>query len=78
MQRSLPKLGGALVVMTLGFAPVGYTPANGLQISEAACQSGTCCPETKSWCIIGDYARPDRYASLTGGSCGGDVIAPGG
>jgi len=40
-----------------------------LEVSEAECQDGTCCPEPKSTCIVGGYERADKYYKSSG-SCG--------
>lgn len=66
MRRTI--LGGLAVGAALLLAPVGVSSA-GLGMAQAACQSGTCCREDGSTCVIGDIQRPDRYALLQGGPC---------
>jgi hypothetical protein len=56
------RVGGSLALISL-------TPA------EARCQSGTCCPEPRSTCVIGEWVRPGKFAKLSGGSCASQVDA---
>ncbi len=51
-------------------APVTLAPGGGVQPARAECQTGTCCPEDGSWCIIGDTQREDYYHKASG-SCTG-------
>lgn len=58
-----------LAVTALVAAPFSLTPDGRVAASAATCQDGTCCPELKSTCIIGDWKIADKYALTSGGSC---------
>ncbi len=63
--RKLRKALLVVVVASAGPAPVSQ---RGIAPSELQCQSGTCCEELKSLCIIGSWVLPHRYAKAEG-SC---------
>jgi hypothetical protein len=70
LPRRALALAGALTTLVGGsLALISLTPV------EASCQSGTCCPEPKSTCVIGEWVRPGKFAKLSGGSCASPVDA---
>ena len=62
LRKALP-----LSVVLVSAAPLTASE-DGVVLSTADCQSGTCCPEPKSTCIIGSWIRPDKYLKVEG-SC---------
>ena len=66
LRRALCALPGALALAAL---PASYAPGPGLRPAAAECQTGTCCAEPGSTCIIGSWLRPDKYAKLDGTAC---------
>jgi hypothetical protein len=66
-------------LFALTAAPIGFTQDKGLGAAEACAQSGTCCSEWGSTCIIGSYVRENAYYKAEG-SCyssgGGDTKDP--
>ena len=58
----------ACPVAVLALAPVAFTPERGVVENQACAQSGTCCPEPGSTCVIGDFSRADAYYKPSG-SC---------
>lgn len=67
--RSLRWLLGGMIVSLGTAAPVRWSPSNGL-IPAQACADGTCCPETKSYCITNSLVIPNYYLKAGGGPCG--------
>lgn len=59
----------AIAFLALSLAVPTVTAVFALTSTEASCQSGTCCPEPKSTCVIGEWVRNDKYAKLAGGQC---------
>lgn len=53
-------------------APVSFS-GEGLAVTAAVCQDGTCCPDPKSTCVVGDRVRTGKYYKSEG-SC--TEIAP--
>lgn len=51
-----------LLAGTVGAAasPVTFD-SSGFRVQEAACQSGTCCSEEKSTCVVGTTAEANYY-----------------
>lgn len=56
------------IAAMLGFAPVSFSSAEGLEENTACAQSGTCCAEAGSTCVIGSYVRDNAYFK-SDGSC---------
>jgi hypothetical protein len=56
-------------------APVSISP-RGVVAAETQCQSGTCCEEPKSLCIIGSWALLHKYAKAEGSCAQVPPIAP--
>lgn len=52
-------------------APVTITDRGALAPRTAECQTGTCCPEDKSTCVIGS-AKVTGYYQKASGSCGNE------
>lgn len=63
--RKLRKVFLAVVIAGAGPAPIS---GRGIAPAEVACQSGTCCEEPKSLCIIGSWMLLHKYAKAEG-SC---------
>jgi hypothetical protein len=58
------------ILLTAGvaaLAPVSVS-FHGVHLQTAACQSGTCCPEERTMCIVGTSEVPDHYFKSSG-SC---------
>jgi hypothetical protein len=55
------------VAGTATLAPLSVSP-RGVRLQVAACQSGTCCPEDRTMCIVGTSEVPDHYFKSSG-SC---------
>jgi hypothetical protein len=53
----------------LAFAPLAFSPRHGARQAAACAQSGTCCRELGSTCVINSLATLDAYYSRT--SCSG-------
>lgn len=49
-------------------APVTVSVQEGVKAQAAACQNGTCCPEDKATCVIGDH-QVGGYYHKASGSC---------
>jgi hypothetical protein len=49
-------------------APVTVSVQRGVQAQAAECQSGTCCPEDKVICVVGN-AQAGGYYHKASGSC---------
>lgn len=60
----LGLVSGAFVTAS---APVTIS-VDGVEPQAAECQTGTCCPEDKSTCVIGDHQIGDYYHKAEG-SC---------
>lgn len=73
MKRPHRRLCLGVAAVACAVVPASYTPESGLQAATASCQSGTCCPEPGSLCVIGDWIRKDKYLLAGGGSC---ITAP--
>lgn len=56
--------------------PIRSSAEGGLEVSEAACEDGTCCPELKSDCIINNILTQNSYAKLTGSRCKAIDVPP--
>ena len=52
-------------------APVTITDRGALTTRTAECQTGTCCPEDKSVCVIGS-SKLFGYYQKASGSCSGN------
>lgn len=52
--------------------PVAFTPERGVVGNQACAQSGTCCPEPGSTCVIGTFSKADAYFKESG-SCKADA-----
>lgn len=52
-RRRIGWLGLVLGAFVTASAPVTISVDGGIQPQAAECQSGTCCPEDKSTCVIG-------------------------
>ena len=57
----------ATAAVAAAFMPVSIS-MRGIEATRAACQSGTCCPEDRTMCIVGDNQVPDHYF-ISSGSC---------
>lgn len=62
----IPRI--AWLAIVLATAPVQVTPDGGIAEQQACAQSGTCCPEPESTCVIGSFSRADAYYKAEG-SC---------
>jgi len=58
----------ACPVTVLALTPLAFTWERGVVENEACAQSGTCCPEAGSTCVIGNFSRADAYYKPSG-SC---------
>ena len=58
----------ALLVVLLSSAAPVESRRGSLIVATAACESATCCPETRSICVIGDNATLNRYY-ISDGRC---------
>lgn len=58
----------ACAATVLALTPLAFTPERGVVENQACAQSGTCCPEVGSTCVIGDFSKADAYYK-TSGSC---------
>lgn len=56
------------VIVVGASAPISFSPSSGFEVKTAECQNGTCCPEDKSTCVIGDYQNVGYYQKPSG-SC---------
>jgi hypothetical protein len=58
----------ALVSVTFvtASAPVKLSVQRGVEAQAAECQSGTCCPEDRSTCVIGGYQVGGYYQKPSG------------
>jgi len=63
--RKLRKVFLVAVIFGAGPAPISE---RGIAHAEVECQSGTCCEEPKSLCVIGSWLLFHRYAKSEG-SC---------
>jgi hypothetical protein len=61
--RWLGLVSGAFVTAS---APVTVSVERGVQPQVAECQSGTCCPEDKSTCVIGSNQNKGYYHQAEG------------
>jgi hypothetical protein len=68
MLKHLRRLALFSVVTLSAAAPVTYSPDRGLHEAAVECQSGTCCPEEKSTCVIGGN-QVAGYFHKPEGSC---------
>lgn len=60
----------ALLVLLLGAAPFAFTSRGGVRTNDALCESGSCCPETHSWCMLsGAGLGFPNYRYSDGGIC---------
>lgn len=50
-----------LPAVALSLAPVAFTAGDGFVERQACAQSGTCCPEEGSLCIIGTHFARNYY-----------------
>jgi hypothetical protein len=57
-----------VAAVLLSAAPVTITRSGRLAVSTAECYAATCCPETRSICVIGDNATLNRYY-ISEGTC---------
>ncbi len=62
------RLRSAFVVAVIASTIPASISGRGIAPAEIECQSGTCCPEIKSICIIGSWLLADRYGKAEG-SC---------
>jgi hypothetical protein len=53
-------------------APVTISVDRGVQPQAAECQSGTCCPEDKSTCVIGGHQIGGYYHKAEGSCTNGN------
>lgn len=63
--RWITLVSGTLVTAS---APVTVSMDRGIEAQAAECQSGTCCPEDKATCVIGQY-QVGGYYQKPSGSC---------
>jgi hypothetical protein len=57
-----------VAAVLLSAAPLTITHGGGLAVSTAECSAASCCPETRSICLIGDNAILNRYY-ISEGTC---------
>jgi hypothetical protein len=50
----------------LSLAPLAFSPGRGIEEQQACAQSGTCCPEPGSICVIGTNFARDYYFKPSG------------
>lgn len=68
MPKPLRRLALFSAVILSAAAPATYSPDQGLHEATLECQSGTCCPEDKSTCVIGGHQVAGYYQKPEG-SC---------
>lgn len=66
--RRRVRWGSVAIGALLGAAPVTVSREHGVEAQAAECQSGTCCPEERSTCVIGTVQVGDYYHKAKG-SC---------
>lgn len=65
----------AVPAILAGAVPVTIGP-HGPEVTVAACQDGTCCPEEGSTCVVGNVARTNKYYKSSGSCKGATEPAP--
>lgn len=63
MKRNL-QIGSSAALLTL--APLALSFDNGLTEQQACAQTGTCCPESTSFCLVGENVVRDAYYKSEG------------
>lgn len=61
-------LRAACPATVLALTPLAFTPERGIVEKEACAQTGSCCAEPGSTCVIGSYVREDAHYKADG-SC---------
>ena len=56
---------GVPLAALLALAPATYSAGTGVRAADAECQTGRCCPESGSTCVISGVARDNQYYSPT-------------
>jgi hypothetical protein len=71
------RLRNAFVMAVIASMVPASISGRGIASAEIECQSGTCCEELKSLCIIGSWTLPHKYAKSEGSCTAVRPVTPG-
>lgn len=67
-RRRIGRLGIVAGAFVTAATPVTVSMDRGVRAQTVECQSGTCCPEEKATCVIGNH-QVGGYYQKASGSC---------